>query len=153
MKLLKLATLALVSSTLVIACDDQGVSDPADPGQSLRAPNFKVKVPKEIGTTFSNGGNWPDGVPVLPWPMPDILVDQVMRNSNAVFAAAWGAEEEPEWMCHEACAEAGGEWDGGVYADGEYGFGEIEFSESEDGSLLYQVDVEAHVAFGCTCAE
>lgn len=146
----KVASLFLFPALLAVsACDEESFDDP---GSSPRAI-IKVNIKTESTGTFSSGGNWPDGVEPVPWPLPNVLMEDIMRNSDAVLGAAFASTEEAAAQCESTCAEVRAEWDGSTYAEGEYDFGKAEIFEGEGGALRYRVDVSFLVGYGCNCQQ
>lgn len=138
------------SALLLAACDEQ--SSPSEPDQVHRAKKkFTYYAGKKSSGTLSGAGNG-DIFPNLPFPLPDIFLEGLHGNLNAFFANLWLATEEPHDLCAAGCAEAGHDWDGGVFAEGEYVFGEVEVFENDAGEVSSQLDIEYEVHYGCECA-
>ncbi len=146
-KITKITPVLLLSGLCAVAACD--TPNDLDPGQSLRA-QLKFAMKKQVGSSFGAGGHWDD---VPEGPFPEVFRQDIMRNSDEVFAAAWDASEEPLLACKDVCVEAGMDWTEQTGIEAKYDFGEHEVFEDEAGDLRFEIEVFAEVAYGCYCAE
>ncbi len=147
---IRFAVCALLSTpTLALSGCDEGPST-GDDDPVHRIAKVKVYSGIKVSGTISAGGHG-DIAPSLPYPFPDIFLEDLQVRLDAFLATMWSASEEIGEVCHAACNEAGSEWDGSLIADGSYDFGEPEVFEDEAGNQFAQLHIGYDVEFACSC--